>query len=403
MAPPRPHPLARSRLSERAGALVETLWERGIAPKPPLEPEFLWQVGSKGYDEADELSVRFAEDVADFRDRLDRLCAALRDEARLNAFGHTMAYGQLTGAIRKRHALGRLWREQPDLANTPIAAPIVVVGQMRAGTTRMHRLLAADPAHAGTLFCNSHDPLPRTPDLRPLKSAASLAIARRINPWLDTLHPFGPTRIDEEIGWLSASLDACTYEAQYAIPSFVAFNEASDARAVYREVARILRTDAATAGNADIPRVMKCPQFCEHLPALLEQFPDARLVVTQRSHAEVLASSVSMVAAQTAFQTDTASLDAIEVEWRRKLALREERVKAALAGWHGPVARVDYAALNADWRREIARTYAALELDLTPNAMVAMEAEQARATRDAHHAHARDLAQFGERSADQLR
>lgn len=394
MAPPRPHPLARSRLSERAGALVETLWERGVTPKPPLEPEFLWQVGSKGCDEADEQSVRLPEDVADFRDRVDRLCQSLRDEARLNALGHTMAYGQLTSAIRKRHALGRLWREQPALAETPLAPPIIVVGQMRAGTTRMHRLLAADPAHAGTRFCNSHDPLPRTPDLRPLKSAAGLAIARRINPWLDTLHPFGPTRIDEEIGWLSASLDACTYEAQYTIPSFVAFNEASDGCAVYREFTRILRTDAATAGNADRPRVMKCPQFCEQLPALLEQFPDARLVVTHRTHDEVLASSVSMVSAQMAFQTDHASLDAIESEWRRKLALREVRVEAALADWHGPVARVDYAALDADWRGEIERTYAALGLALTPAALAAMEAEQAKSARDAHHAHAKVYSTF---------
>jgi hypothetical protein len=394
MAPPRPHPLARSRLSERAGALVETLWERGVTPRPPLEPEFLWGVGSKGFDPADEQSIRSPEDVADFRDRLDRLCRSLREEARLNALGHTMAYGQLTSAIRKRHALGRLWREQPGLAETPVAAPIIVVGQMRAGTTRMHRLLAADPAHAGTLFCRSHDPVPRKPDLRALKSAAGLAIARRINPWLDTLHPFGPTRIDEEIGWLSASLDACTYEAQYAIPSFAAFNEASDARAVYREFARIMRTDAATAGNADRPRVMKCPQFCEHLPALLEQFPDARLVVTHRPHEEVLASSVSMVAAQTAFQTDHASVDAIETEWRRKLALREERVEAALADWHGPVARVDYAALNADWRVEIARTYAALGLALTHAALAAMEGEQTKASRDSHLGHGAQIRAF---------
>ena len=374
--------------------MVETLWQRRLTPKPPLEPEFLWQVGSKGFSPEDEISIRSDEDVRDFRDRLGRLCQSLRDEAQLNAIGHTMAYGQLTSAIRKRHALGRYWRERPEAGETAIAAPIIVVGQMRAGTTRMHRLLAADPAHAGTPFCRSHDPVPRRPDLRALKSAAGLAIARRINPWLDTFHPFGPTRIDEEIGWLSAALDACTFEAQYRIPSYVAFNEASDARPVYREFARILRTDAAAAGDAGRPRVMKCPQFCEHLPALLEQFPDARLVVTRRSAPEVLASSVSMVAAQTAFQTDSASLPAIEAEWRRKLAMREQRVEAALAAWRGAVAYVEFDALNADWRGEIARTYQTLGLKLTAAALATMEAEQAQAARDAHHGHARDLARF---------
>ena len=394
MPPPRPHPLARSRLSERAGALVENLWDRGVTPKPPLEPDFLWGVGSKGFDPADEHSIRPAEDPADFRDRLDKLCQSLRDEAQLNPLGHTMAYGQITGAIRRRHALGRLWRERPELAATPLAPPVIVVGQMRAGTTRMQRLIAADPAHAGTRFCDSHLPVPQRPDLRPLKAAAMLAMARRINPWLDTLHPFGPTRTDEEIGWLAAALDACTYEAQYRIPGYVAWSEARPAHAVYREFDRLLRTDAAIHGNAARPRVLKCPQFCEHLPALLEQFPDARVVVTHREHREVLASSVSMVAAQSAFQCDTLSLEMIEAEWRRKIALREERVEAALVRWTGPVARVDFAALSADWRAVMAQAYAALGLDLTPEALAAMEREQAKAAGDAHHAHARDLARF---------
>lgn len=394
MAPPRPHPLARSRAAARADRAIAAMWARGLTERPPLDPDFLWAKGSKGFGPEDERSIRSADEVADFRNRLASLCRSLREEADLNALGHTMAYGQLVAAIRKRHALGRLWRERPHLAATPIAPPIVVVGQMRAGTTRMHRLLAADPAHAGTLFCNSHDPVPRRPDTRPLRSVVGLAIARRINPWLDTLHPFGATRVDEEIGWLAGALDACTYEAQYRIPSFIEDNEARDAGPVYREFARILRTDAATMGNADRPRVLKCPQFAEDLPELLSVFPDARLVVTRRDHDEVLASTVSMVACQMAFQTDSANLPQIETEWERKLALRAARVEQALAAACAPVAEVEFAALGADWRGEMARVYAALGLDLTRETLALMAAEQKRSEGGDHVGHARHLARF---------
>ncbi|MBX7495355.1 sulfotransferase [Qipengyuania sp. 6B39] len=393
-APPRPHPFARSKAAELAGRAVEALWDKGLTEKPPLEPEFLWQVGAKGFTAEDECSIRSAEEVADFRDRLARLCRALNEEADLNPLGHTMAYGQLTAAIRKRHALGRFWRDAPELAGAEIAPPIIVVGQMRSGTTRIHRLLAADPRHAGTRFCNSHDPVPRTPDLRPLKSAIGLAIGRRINPWLDMLHPFGATRVDEEIGWLSGSLDACAFEAQWRIPSFVAFNEASDARAVYAEFARILRTDAAVMGDAAKPRVLKCPQFAENLPALIERFPEARMVVAKRCHDEVLESSVSMVASQMAFQSDHADLDALVGEWRRKLALREARMDAALAGHSGPLAGVDFAALGEDWEAEIARVYSAIGIPLSDEALAAMRGEQARAAKDKHHGHRRQFDGF---------
>ena len=394
--PPRPHPLARSRAARHADRLIGSIWSSGLHPRPALEPDALWRIGAQGHEPGDESFGRTAAEVADFRERLDMLCRSLREEARLNALGHTMAYGQLTAAIHMRHALGRLWRTNPGIERTPVAPPIIVVGQMRAGTTRMHRLLAADPAHAGTpLFC-ALNPVRRRIDLRPLKTRVGLAVARTINPWVDTLHPFGATRVDEELAWLSHALLPSAYEAQYAIPSYVAWSEARDAGAVYREFARVLRTDAALMGNADRPRVLKCPQFAEDLPALLAQFPEARVVVTRRDTAQVLASTVSVVACQMAYQTDHASLDAIERNWARKLDLREARMDAALAGFDGPLAEVDYAALNADWEGQIARVYAALDLPLTPAALGAMRAEQGRAARQAHGAHGRAYREFAQ-------
>lgn len=392
--PPRPHPLAVSRFARTAGKLVAWTWSSGLSHRPPLDPEYLWRVGSRSFSPDDETSVRPADDVADFRDRLERLCRSLREEADLNPLGHTMAYGQITAAIRKRHALGRLWRMRPELCTTPIAPPIVVVGQMRAGTTRLQRLLAADPAHAGTRFCDSHDPVPRIPDWRPLRGRLALAIARRINPWLDTLHPFGATRTDEEIGWLSAALDPCAFEAQWRIPAYVDHCENGDSTPVYREFARILRTDAAHHDNAGCPRILKCPQFAEDLPALLDQFPGARVVVAERDEAGVLASTVSMVAAQSAFQSDTRDVGEIEHEWQRKIALREERLANSLAAYAGPVARISFDQLNRDWRSAMRSAYDQLGLDLPAEALASMAGEQAQAADDAHHRHGRQLRAF---------
>ena len=315
--PPRPHPLAVSWTADLMNRAITTMWQRGLTVQPPLDPDFLWDKGSDGFAREDEISIRAPEDVADFRARLDILCRSLRDEAGLNALGHTMAYGQIIAAIEKRHALGRLWRERPELAETDIAPPIAVVGQMRAGTTRVHRLLAADPRHAGTRFCNAVDPVPPAPgriDWRPLKTRAGLAIARLVNPWLDSQHPFGATRADEELGWLTTALDVCAFEAQWHIPSYVRFSEGRDAAPLYREFARILRTDAAIMGDAMRPRVLKCPKFAEDVPALLAELPGTRLIVTRREPEDVLASSVSLGAAQSAFQSADLSLERMRLE-----------------------------------------------------------------------------------------
>ncbi len=394
MPPPRPHPLARAPLVDRLDRFLAASWDRGWMPPPPLEAETLLERGAKGFEAEDEAGGRDPGDIADFRTRLDRLLASLTDEAQLNAVGEAFAYGQLIRAIRQRFALGRLWREQPELLETELAAPIIVVGQMRSGTTRIHRLLAADPAHSATRFCDSWHPVPETPDLRPLRGGFKLFMARRLDPWLDTIHPFGAARADEELGWLAGALDHSAYEAQWHIPAYSAWSEARDPAPVYREFARLLRTDAAEHGNAARPRVLKTPQFAEDLPALLAQFPDARVVVSRRCGEETLRSSVSLVANQMTIQSDAVDLDRIETEWRRKIALRQERLDAALADFDGPVAEIDFDRLGADWEAEIAALYDALGLDLTDAALAAMQAEQARAGKSPHRAHAGQLQAF---------
>ena len=369
-------------------------WEKGWQEKSPIGPDYLWQVGSEGLSRDDETAFRREEDIADFRLRLEKLCASLHEEARLNPLGHFMAFGQIRNAIRARHALGHLWRKRPDLLETPIAPPIIVLGQMRSGTTRVQRLLASDPLHAGTRFCDSYDPVPQRPDWRPLKARAVLLMARRVNPWLDTQHPFGATRVDEEIGWLSSALCPAAFEAQWNIPSFVAFSEGVDKGPIYRGVGRILRTDAAARGNAGRPRVLKCPQFAEDLSAIIEQFPDARVIHCERDEDAVLASSVSMVASQMAYQSDHHDLAALESEWRRKITLRKQRMQRDLAAFTGPVARVRFEDLNADWRAAMETAYNDLGIAFTDKAAKAMAREVKRSRGGAHTRHKSQMENF---------
>ncbi len=364
-----------------------------------LDPDQLLKIGSKGYEADDEAGGRENRDIADWQLRLEKLCHSVKEEARLNSLGRTFAYGLLTRAIRQRFALGALWRQKPELLETKLAPPIIVVGQMRSGTTRIHRLIAADPAHSATRFCDSWHPVPEKPDLRPIRGGLKLFLARKLDPWLDTLHPFGAARADEELGWLATTFDHCTYEAQWQIPSFVKFSETRDATPVYREFARILATDAANHRNAHLPRVMKVPQFGEDLTEMLTQFPDARIVVSRRAPEEVTRSAASLVANQMTIQSDEVDLTAIELEWGRKAALRQERTETALATFKGPVAEVDFVRLGDDWETEIATLYGALDLDFGTAALEAMRSEQKINARALHEKHGAHLDEFSKVAA----
>lgn len=398
MAPPvRDHLLARGPLAERANTFLGKAWDRGWLPPPALDPDALWALAAKPYGAragAVEHGGRSPEDAADFRERLERLCAALHAEADLNPLGRAMAWGQLSRVVKNRLAFGALWLDRPELLETPLAPPIIVVGHMRSGTTRIHTLLAADPAHSHTRYCDAYHPVPAPLGMNRVRAAMELAMLGLLNPWMQSIHPMAPAAVEEELAWLSAALHHSIYESQWHIPAYSAWSEARDPLPVYREFRRILQTDAAHRGLADKPRVLKVPAFAEDLATLLALFPDARLVIAEREHEAVLKSAISLAANQMAIQSDSCCLEAIEARWRHKIALREARMAAALEGWQGPVARACFDALNTDWESAIAGVYAGLGLTLTPQARAAMHKVMA-ASEDGHHRqHAEQLARF---------
>lgn len=398
MAPPtRDHLLARGPLAEKANDFLGKAWERGWLPPPALDPQALWALAAKPYGaraEAAEHGGRCEEDVADFRERLARLIAALQTEADLNPLGRAMAWGQLSRVVKNRLAFGTLWLERPELLETPLPAPIIVIGHMRSGTTRIHALLAADPAHSHTRYCDAYHPVPARFGMNRMKATMELAMLGLLNPWMQSIHPMAPAAVEEELAWISAALHHSIYESQWHIPSYSAWSEARDPAPVYHEFRRILQTDAAHRGLAGKPRVLKVPAFAEDLASLLALFPDARLVLATREHEAVLKSAISLAANQMAMQSDTCCLDAIEARWRHKISLRETRIAAALDGWKGPQARACFDALNTDWQEAITGIYADLGLPLTDEALTAMRKVMADSETGHHRAHAEQLARF---------
>lgn len=397
MPPVRDHLLARGPLAERANAFLGKAWAKGWLPPPELDADALWRLAARPHGsraEAFEHGGRAPQDAADFRERLVRMIAALEAEADLNPLGRTMAWGQLSRVVKNRLAFGKLWLERPELLTTELAPPIIVIGHMRSGTTRIHTLLAADPAHSHTRYCDAYHPVPARFGMNRVKAALELAMLERLNPWMQSIHPMSPAGVEEELAWISAALHHSIYESQWHIPAYSAWSEARDPLPIYREFVRIMQSDAAHRGLADKPRVLKVPAFAEDLSTILALFPGARLVVAEREHEAVLKSAVSLAANQMAIQSDSCALAAIEKRWRHKIALREARMAEVLPCWQGPIARARFDALNEDWESAIAGIYADLGLALTPRARAAMRRVMAASEGGHHHAHREQLARF---------
>lgn len=389
----------RSPLVEAANHLLPRLWKAHALARPELDAGHLLE------------AARTSTGLDDFGDPwflrpMGKLLAALRDEAELNAVGRFGAYGQLLKTLRERLWTEHWFRSHPEIGDRALSRPVVIVGPMRSGTTRLHRLLAVDERFAHLRLFETICPAPAPTfagpgrpswDLRRAKAAMILGAVHRLNPNTAVIHPSGPTQPEEELGLLVASMWGMKHEAQWQVPGYGRWSERQSATPAYRHMARLLQLVGWARGDDDRrPWVLKTPQHTLDLPALLRVFPDARIIFTHRMPRAVVGSSCSLVWNQTIIHSDRVDPQRVGSEWLRKSGLQIARMRQsreALAS-HAYV-DVRYEDMERDWSAVMRRIYTFLDLDIAP-ALPAMERYIAVAERRRRRSlHRYSLAAFG--------
>ena len=79
-----------------------------------------------------------------FERPFDALLDSVKSEAWLNAAGDLSAMKQFHHILRDRLYAQMWFKRHPEILARPLRNPVVIVGPMRSGTTRLHRLLAGD-------------------------------------------------------------------------------------------------------------------------------------------------------------------------------------------------------------------------------------------------------------------
>jgi hypothetical protein len=211
-----------------------------------------------------------------FHRPLDVLVDAIAAEARLNEAGQWTAMKQIGKIL-----VDRLWAEQwferhPEILARPLPHPVIVVGAMRSGTTRMHRLLSADHRFTHLRSFETISPVPRpgfvhgAADFRVTLAARIARLARLSNPRTLTIHPTGPMEAEEELGLLVNSFWSTKHDAMWWVPSYGRWSEAQDPTPAYEQMARLLKLVGWSQQASSLrPWVLKTPQHMFDLPVLL--------------------------------------------------------------------------------------------------------------------------------------
>jgi AcrR family transcriptional regulator len=236
----------------------------------------------------------------DYTDGLEVLLESYARDAGLTPLGAKATRALLRGALMARLLSEAGWQAHPDWAVVPVERPIFVTGLPRTGTTALHRLLVADPAHQGLELWLAEAPQPRPPRSAwagdPVFQYVQEAYARHhvAHPEFMGVHYMAADQVEECWQLLRQSMRSVSFECLAHLPGYSAWLRAADWTQAYRRHRRNLQL----IGLNDAGRrwVLKNPSHLFALDALLAVYPDALVIQTHRAPRAAIASVCSLAA-----------------------------------------------------------------------------------------------------------
>ena len=231
---------------------------------------------------------------ASFREGLEILVRALRDEARLNARGEGFIYDRLGLHLCQRLQVEDWYRRHPEIDDESIKAPLFGLGLPRTGSTALSFLLARDPGIRYLRSWESTRPCPPPStvagdDPRIPPDQRAIVVGTRHHVPNDIQGPM------ECLDLMALDFKSQMFQAFAQIPSYSEWLlERADFTSTYVYERRVLKL--LQWGEPTRPWRLKSPAHVISLDYLDHVFPDARFVMTHRDPTDVMLSVADVYA-----------------------------------------------------------------------------------------------------------
>jgi hypothetical protein len=220
-------------------------------------------------------------------------------------------------------------RQNPEVLDAPVKAPIFVLGIPRTGTTLASNLLATDPARRSVLAWEAASPVPpatsetlRT-DPRALAALQAERERQAANPAAGRFYMASAIFPTECTFIQGQDFKSLIWEAHGRLPAYAEWMLSCDMSSAYehhRRFLQVLQHKAPGCWN------VKMPSHAMYLDHLLAAYPDARLVWTHRDPFTAAGSLCSLIGSRHAQVMDEPDRAWIAQNYPRQLAEHPRRV-----------------------------------------------------------------------------
>jgi hypothetical protein len=317
----------------------------------------------------------------EFREALRQLVDSTNRDIVLSPIGEMAFKGEVHKALVNRLRFAADLKRHPEIAEEDISDPIIILGLPRTGSTKLQRMMAADPDALGVKFWQIMNPAPfpgaaaGAEDPRIEAGRQALIGLAQISPGFMQSHPTQVGDADEE-----AFLQTFTFKSlmnYFLHPAHGYFDwlTQQSLRGSFNYMKSLLQyLQWQQGGKQGRPWMLKSPVNMNHLGLMLELFPKARFVFTHRPPRQIIPSFCRLTEMSWRIKTDDVDLHQIgrfaTKLWAREID--EHLAQRDALGSRIEIMDVQYDAIREDPLAVIGAIYERAGRDLTPRRAQAM-------------------------------
>ncbi len=333
-----------------------------------------------------------------FREGLRVLLETYEGAAGLSERGRKHNWRRVVLLLSTRLRVAKTLREHPEIRERELRRPVYLTGLPRTGTSALFNLLASDPAARPLLAWEGIFPDPMEleagqPDPRHEAMRAADERTRQRDPEFSRIHHTGADTPEECVLLLAHCFRDVQVGIEVLMEPYGSWFQDQDLGSSYAYYADLLRMlDFQRPGERWL---LKSPAHLWGLDALVDQFPDACIVMTHRNPLECIPSYCSMIEALLNSRGCAPRPDLGEsvLEYLARSLERGLHSRDALDPAH--FLDVDYRAFIADPLATASEIYAQFGLELAGSAEIALSGHVRDNPQGRHGAHEYGLEKYG--------
>jgi hypothetical protein len=276
-----------------------------------------FELNSKEIIEAarEESDVPLYEEAGLFA-RLEDYVQAVHADSGYTRMGQFGTFQSLKRYLIQRSRLEALYLEHPEIEEIEIRRPLIIAGLPRSGTSHLLNLIGADSQLRALRRWESLEPIPsiaarrgEAEDDRIANGQASIDQINLMMPLMANLYDVPNEGIHEEVELQHMCLSSLLMAAGQPVTNWMHRYFEEDQRPHYTFLKRALK--ALQWLRPKDRWVLKSPQHLAWMPALMETFPDATVVVTHRDPVSVFTSWIFMTVYAARMSRDPIVLDEV--------------------------------------------------------------------------------------------